>query len=94
MACLLIGHIPVLLKPALMLAGVIAFSQATLNTWKNSDLVIPLAPVALLNLHIASLNASLKPLKGFLSKGFPQCEVCGSMGKHLMFLSYIIDMYL
>ena len=69
MAALLIGQIPVCLKPALMLLGVMAFSQATLNTEKNSDFVMPLPPVALLNLCIASLNVSLKPLKGFLSSG-------------------------
>ena len=68
-------NFPVHLKPALMLVGVIPFSHATLNTEKNSDFAIPLPPVALLNLHIASLNASLKPLKGF----FP---VVGPNGKN------------
>ena len=90
MAALLIGHIPVHLKPALMLGGVIPFSHATLNTEKNSDFAIPLPPVALLNLHIASLNASLKPLKGFLSSGWPQWKEWGSMGNTLIFLLYII----
>ena len=74
MAALFIGHIPVLLKPARMLAGVIAFSQATLNTEKNSALVMPLPPVALLNFHMASLKACLNPEKGFLSRGWPQWE--------------------
>ena len=50
MAALLIGHIPVCLKPALMLVGVIPFSHATLNTEKKFDFAIPLPPVALLNL--------------------------------------------
>ena len=71
MAALFIGHIPVLLKPAHMLAGVIAFSQATLNTEKNSALVMPLPLVALLNFLMASLKADLNPEKGVLSRGRP-----------------------
>ena len=90
MATLLIGHIPVHLKPSLILLGVIAFSHTTLNTEKNSDFAIPLPPVALLNLCIASLNATLKPLKGFLSSGWPQWEEWGSMLNALIFLSKII----
>ena len=46
MAALFIGQMPVLLNPALMLEGAMAFSQAMLDTEKNSDLVMPLPQVA------------------------------------------------
>ena len=92
MAALLIGHIPVHLKLVLILVGVVPFSHATLNTEKNSYFAIPLPPVALLNLHIASLKASLKPLEGFLSSGWSQWEEWGSMLNTLIFFSYIIAM--
>ena len=42
------------------------FSQAMLNTEKNSDLVMPLPQVVRLDFLMASLKACLNPEKGFL----------------------------
>ena len=68
-ASMLIGHIPVLLNPAIMFAGVMALCQARLNTEKNSSFLRFLAPLVQFHFLKYELKQCLKAENGFLSNG-------------------------
>ena len=66
-----------------MALGVMALSQATLKTWKNSPFVIALPAALRLNFLSSSWNASLKPKKGSCLMVAPNEMHEGSMEKNL-----------